>query len=181
MNAAQHLFLRHGVAPTTIEEITSGAAVAKGTFYLYFSSKEDVVGALRDRFAQQLLKKIQAAIAREKNEDWKGKLAAWAAACVTGYLDSTRLHDILFYGSPRPSRHGLVKNIIIDNLIELLQAGIDVGAWPIHDPHFTAVFLFNGLHSVVDDANSREKRVNRSRLARRLQRVFLHAVGLPAD
>jgi AcrR family transcriptional regulator len=181
MTAAQRLFLKHGVGPTTIEQITTGAAVAKGTFYLYFPSKEEVVAALRDRFAQNLLKEIEAAVAREMNEDWKGKLAAWAAACVAGYLDSTRLHDILFYGSPRPSRHGLVKNIIIANLIELLRAGADAQAWAVDDPHFTAVFLFNGLHSTVDDANSSEKRVNRSRLQHKLQRVFLHAVGLPAD
>ena len=39
MNAAQRLFLEQGVATTTIEQITMGADVAKGTFYLHFSSK----------------------------------------------------------------------------------------------------------------------------------------------
>src|ERR1035438_2043651 len=43
MNAAERLFLSEGVAATTIEQITSAAAVAKGTFYLYFSSKDDVL------------------------------------------------------------------------------------------------------------------------------------------
>lgn len=51
MTSAQRLFLKHGVGSTTIEQITSGAEVAKGTFYLYFSSKEDVLEALRERFA----------------------------------------------------------------------------------------------------------------------------------
>jgi AcrR family transcriptional regulator len=177
MNAAQHLFLKHGVEQTTIEQITSGAAVAKGTFYLYFSSKEDVLAALRNRFAQDLLKKIKTALAHHKPEDWNGKLAAWAAAGVTRYLDSIRLHDILFYASRPPKRHGLVRNIIIDHLLELLQAGSDAGAWSIDDAHFTAIFLFNGLHSAVDYATANEKRVNRSRLAHKLQRLFLRAVG----
>ncbi len=179
MNAARHLFLKHGVGATTIEQITSGADVAKGTFYLYFSSKEDVLAALRDRFAQELLIGIKTAIAEKRKEDWKGKLATWAEAGVTGYLDSIRLHDVLFYGSRPPTRRGLVNNIVIDHLIELLQAGVDAGAWSIDDPNFTAVFLFNGLHSVVDDAVTAEKRVNRSRLANRLQRLCLRAVGLP--
>ncbi len=38
MNAALTLFLANGVAPTTIEQITAGADVAKGTFYLHVAS-----------------------------------------------------------------------------------------------------------------------------------------------
>src|SRR5271170_6340603 len=78
LNAAQRLFLKHGVGSTTIEQITSGAEVAKGTFYLYFSSKDDILAALRDRFGQGLLTRIKAAIANKQAEDWKGKLATWA-------------------------------------------------------------------------------------------------------
>src|SRR5262245_66645173 len=74
MNAAQVLFLKHGVRPVTIEQITSSARVAKGTFYLYFSSKEDILAALGDRFGRTLLSKIEAAIAAREQDDWKGKL-----------------------------------------------------------------------------------------------------------
>jgi len=63
MNTAQKLFLEHGVGPTTVEQITSGADVAKGTFYLYFSAKEDVLAALQERFGHTLFEKIRAAVA----------------------------------------------------------------------------------------------------------------------
>ena len=179
MNAAQRLFLKQGVAPTTVEQITSGAYVAKGTFYLYFSSKEDILGALGERFGQDLLVSITAAIAEKPEQDWKGKLATWAKACVTGYLDSIRLHDIVFYGSRPPTREGLVSNVIIDHLSGLLKAGVDAGAWSIDDSGGTAVFLFSGLHGVVDDAFAKEKRLNRSRLAERVERLCFRAVGLP--
>jgi len=181
MNAAQRLFLKHGVEPTTIEQITTGAEVAKGTFYLYFSSKEDVLGALRNRFGRELLARIKTAVAQNREDDWKGKLATWAATGVAGYLDSAQLHDILFYGSPRPARKGLVKNVIIDDLANLLQGGVEARAWAVDDPEFAAVFLFNGLHSAVDHAQTSEKRVNRSRLEHRLQRLCLRAVGLAGD
>jgi AcrR family transcriptional regulator len=179
MNAAQRLFLDQGVASTTIEQITSGADVAKGTFYLYFSSKDDVRTALSERFAQELLAGITALVAKRPSLDWSGKLASWAKACVDGYLDSIQLHDILFSGPRPPTREGLVDNIVIDHLSELLQAGVDADAWSIDNPRFTAVFLFSGLHGVVDDAYSKEKRVNRSRLIDRLERLFFRAVGLP--
>jgi AcrR family transcriptional regulator len=182
MNAAQRLFLKRGMGPTTIEQITTGAAVAKGTFYLYFSSKEDVLAALRARFAQELLARIKGALAQNREDDWKGTLATWAEAGVAGYLDSIQLHDILFYGTPRPpARKGLVKNAIIDHLAGMLQAGAAVGAWSVDDPQFTAIFLFNGLHSAVDYAQASEKRVNRTRLAQRLQHLCLRAVGLTGE
>jgi AcrR family transcriptional regulator len=182
MNAARRVFLEHGVGPTTIEQITEGAGVAKGTFYLYFSSKEDILAALRDRFGKELLKKIKAAIAEKKEGDWKGKLATWAAAGVSGYLESIRLHDILFYGSRPAPREGLVNNVIIDHLVELLQAGVDAGAWLVEDSRFAAVFLFSGLHGVVDDAHTKgRKRANRSAMAHRLEQLCFRAVGLPRD
>jgi AcrR family transcriptional regulator len=178
MNSAQRLFLKHGVGPTTIDQITSGAKVAKGTFYLYFSSKEAVLAALEERFAQEHLARIKAAIDEKAADDWKSKLATWAAAGVATYLDSIRLHDILFYSSRPPTREGLVDNIVIDHLAELFRAGADAGAWSVDDPRFTAVFLFSGLHAVVDDAYTKEKRVNRGRLAQRLERLCFRAVGL---
>jgi AcrR family transcriptional regulator len=178
MNSAQRLFLKNGVGPTTIEQITDGAKVAKGTFYLYFSSKEAVLAALGDRFAEEHLKNIEEAVDQKAPDDWRGKLATWAAAGVDTYLDAIRLHDILFFG-PRPStREGLVDNIVIDHLAELLQAGVDAGAWSTDDCRFTAVFLFSGLHAVVDDAYCKEKRVNRARLLQRLATLCFRAVGL---
>jgi len=181
MNAAQRLFTEEGFAPTTIEQITSGAGVAKGTFYLYFSSKEDVLAALRERFAQKLLMGIKAAIAKKPAEDWKEKLATWSRACLTGYLDSLLLHDVVFYESRPPTREGLIDNMIIDHLSGLLQAGVDAGAWSIDDPRFTAIFLFSGLHGVVDHAHAKEKRLNRSRLADRLERLCFRAVGMDRE
>jgi hypothetical protein len=113
------------------------------------------------------------------DDDWKGRLATWARSCVAGYLDSIQLHDILFFGSRSPTREGLVNNIVIDHLGELLQAGVAAGALSVDDPRFTAVFLFSGLHGVVVDAYIKDKRVNRSRLANRLERLCFRAVGSP--
>jgi len=179
MNAARRLFLAHGVAGTTIEQITSAADVAKGTFYLHFSSKEDIRAALGERFAEQHLARIRAALAEKEHAGWRAKLATWAASCAAFYLDSIRLHDVLFFGSRPPTREGLVDNIVIDHLAELLRAGVEAGAWSLDDARSTAVFLFSGLHGVVDDAYTRERRINRGRLTHRLQQLYARAVGHP--
>lgn len=47
--AALELFRRKGFSATTVEEITTAAAVAKGTFFNYFSTKEAVILDLSER------------------------------------------------------------------------------------------------------------------------------------
>jgi AcrR family transcriptional regulator len=56
--AANELFLRHGVEGTTVEAIAAAAGVSKPTFYLYFQRKEDLLleyGLQRLRRARDLL------------------------------------------------------------------------------------------------------------------------------
>jgi AcrR family transcriptional regulator len=181
MDAAERLFLAQGVASTTIDHIAAGADVAKGTVYLHFVSKQALLTALGDRFAENHLAYIKAAITAKSAHDWAGKLKAWAEACVGFYLDSIALHDMLFHEAISPTREGQVDNIVIDHLAELLTAGAEARAWEIDDPRFAAVFLFSGMHGIVDDAYLKEKRIARSRLIGRLQRVCFRTVGWRSD
>jgi len=180
LDAAQRLFLEQGFGPTTVEQITTGADVAKGTFYLYFKSKDEVRSALGDRFAARHLAAIRGAVAKRAAEDWPGKLFAWASASVAFYLDSIKLHDVLFFEGRSPTRAGLVDNVVISYLTEILRDGLSAEAWKLDDPRAAAVFLFSGIHGVVDDAYTKEKRVNRTELVRRIERLCLGTIGLPS-
>lgn len=51
--AARKVFREKGYANATISDIVKEAGVAQGTFYLYFSSKLDAVGALADSLLAQ--------------------------------------------------------------------------------------------------------------------------------
>jgi AcrR family transcriptional regulator len=181
MDAALRLFLDQGVTPTTIEQITVRAQVAKGTFYLHFSSKDDVLVALRERFVRGLLETIDIAVCKLPAHDWRGRLEAWAKASIDGFLDSVRLHDIVFHEFEPHSQEEHADNVLVAHLGALLEAGTAASAWRVEDPRFTAVFLFHGYHGIVDDARVLEKRINRARLARRLVGSFFRAVGLDAD
>jgi AcrR family transcriptional regulator len=181
MNAAQRLFLQNGVDLTSIAQITDGADVAKGTFYLHFASKDDILLALRDRFVRALLEDLKKAISRRPEEDWRGKLAAWAKAGITYFLEEAAIHHLVFceYQSPSPEEHR--ENIVVVHLSGLLEAGTAAGAWSVDDDRLTATFLFHGLHGVVHDALARDKRVARNPLIEKLQQACFRAVGLPSD
>lgn len=59
--AANELFLRQGVDRTTVDQIAAKAGVSKGTFYLHFERKEDLLleyGTRRLQHVRQLLPEL---------------------------------------------------------------------------------------------------------------------------
>jgi AcrR family transcriptional regulator len=53
--AARKVFAEHGFAEATIDMIAAGAGVAKGTLYLYYSSKDEIFwAALSSRFREMM-------------------------------------------------------------------------------------------------------------------------------
>lgn len=63
--AAITLFLKHGFEATTIDQIAEAAEVSKRGFFDYFPTKEDVVAAWQDEFADTLLAAVAARPAKE--------------------------------------------------------------------------------------------------------------------
>jgi len=57
LEAAYNLFIEKGIANTAIDEIVKKAGVAKGTFYLYFKDKEDILEKLILRKSAEIVKK----------------------------------------------------------------------------------------------------------------------------
>jgi TetR/AcrR family transcriptional regulator len=54
LDAARERFGKHGLAGTTVDGIAKSAGVAKGTVYLYYKSKEDILRHVLDEDLRQL-------------------------------------------------------------------------------------------------------------------------------
>lgn len=65
LEAALALFRQYGYRRTSMEDIAQAAAVAKGTLYLYFKSKDELFEALARRIAAQIDDDAKAVIARD--------------------------------------------------------------------------------------------------------------------
>ena len=77
LDAAYELFLERGTAKTSVEDITSRAKVAKGTFYLYFQDKGAVMQALLGRVSYQLLSDACTAVEQQTElETFPDKMVA---------------------------------------------------------------------------------------------------------
>lgn len=82
-----------GLVAARVEEITRAAGIAKGTFYLYFESKEDLVRALVDEAFHELDAACEA-VGREDGADWDRRVAALVraeAAALTAEPDRMRV------------------------------------------------------------------------------------------
>jgi AcrR family transcriptional regulator len=62
LDTALALFLDHGYERTSVEQITATVGVAKGTFYHYFATKQELLEQLVERFTEQLFAEITSAV-----------------------------------------------------------------------------------------------------------------------
>jgi AcrR family transcriptional regulator len=88
--AARDLFIEKGFAATRTEEIAARAGVSKGTLYLYFDSKEELLNDLiaQNFFCQFPFKSFnghEGAEARSGRELLRGVALAWRSTLIEGH------------------------------------------------------------------------------------------------
>lgn len=71
LKKAKELFLIYGVKKTTVDEIAKAAGIGKGTVYLYFSSKGDIVSDLAVQEANSIASQLNKVIAKESGAEEK--------------------------------------------------------------------------------------------------------------
>ncbi len=184
--AAQEVFLDKGFTATTIEDITTTAGVAKGTFYLYFESKEHVRSALRHEVVSTIVVERQEALARHDPGDWLGRLDTWAASTIRAYsVFDLRLHEVLFSHIPvtTPVRTGISgeRNLEAEALIDLLRQGTEARAFDLDDPTSTGLLLYAALHGAADLVLRHSDQATVRRLTSAAQQLARRTVGAAAD
>ncbi|ASA55612.1 TetR/AcrR family transcriptional regulator [Vibrio gazogenes] len=178
MDAAEHLFLTKGIHETRIEDITAAAHVAKGTFYIYFHSRDSLLHALQQRFMTSFCVRIDSALAQCRPDDWQSQLHTWFTTAVDGLLDQIILHDMLFQDvHPNQERSLMSENPVIEQLCALLQQGDQANVWQVPAPNMMALMMFHAMHGLVDDALARGEIDHRSSLVSILTETFSKALG----
>ncbi|NIF21580.1 MULTISPECIES: TetR/AcrR family transcriptional regulator [Pantoea] len=176
MDAAQQLFIDKGFEATTVSDIVRDANVAKGTFYHYFTSKNEMLAALRERFTQHFIASIQKAVDTFPVEDSVARLKAWCDAGVKAYIDGRLLHDALYHDHHHPTRGNQDRNAVLDQVLHILEEGVRIGSWTLENPRLTAILMYHGMHGAVDDILADETKSSAT-LGGDLARQFMHLLG----
>jgi AcrR family transcriptional regulator len=150
--AATDAFARQGVAATSVADIVRAAGVAQGTFYLYFTSKDDVILAVVAGVAETMLTSLQGRLdtaempAKDRLRAFGRLLADLARdgelSDVTDFIhraENRTLHD-------RFAEHLLPR--LLPLMEQLVADGVTDGSFRVADPRAAAWFVLGGLQSV---------------------------------
>lgn len=88
LQAAEEVLTEKGYYETSIDEIASRVGIAKGTVYLHFPSKEDLVVAIFMRDARQLIEKVGEIVVLEQSASERMKAILH---CIYGKVYAKRM------------------------------------------------------------------------------------------
>ena len=157
LEAAMAVLKRLGPANARVEDITAAAGAAKGTFYLYFSSWEDMLAAVREHILTTYVAETRKRFQCESFLDWWPAFVNECATFITFYENLGELHKAIFHGTiaERPIPPALSSEAIIG---WMLEKGIKTGACRNVDVDVAARLVFSVMHTTADNIARTEER-----------------------
>jgi AcrR family transcriptional regulator len=180
LQAAVERFTAKGIERTTIDEIVGAAGVAKGTFYLYFDSKEQVVAALRTEMVERSLVSADAFVRGVREDEPWAVLRSTIEGFVDhllGNRDRVRLFAQVGISAATDEVFAECDRKVDEAIAAGIRAGIERGAFDVQDPPMTAALLRNAVEGTVNAAILAGDDPDRDRLLAAIQDLVRRAIG----
>ena len=139
LNAAEEVFTQKGFDEARMEDIAEGTGLSKGTLYLYFKSKDDLIIAILDRIFLREFEQME----RLKDQNLSAGEAVWKFTdlAVRDVRTMLRLMPIAYEFLALAFRNKLVQrtlkqyfNRYLDVLIPIIEAGVRTGEFKPVNP-----------------------------------------------
>ncbi|MEM1151712.1 MAG: TetR/AcrR family transcriptional regulator [Pseudomonadota bacterium] len=152
VETADRLFRQHGYAKCSVEMIIREIGVAKGTFYYYFKSKQDILEAIVDKTLGQIVEMAKG-VAHDPSLTAMQKMEALLGNSHIGDDDSLDVAEMLHLPENR-ELHELT-NIqtvlqLSPILAQIVEQGVGEGVFDVEKPLETIQFLFTGAQFLTD-------------------------------
>jgi len=146
INAAEDVFTKKGFNEARMDDIADETGLSKGTLYLYFKSKDDLIIAILDRMFQLEFKQLQTINQSEMSAtDAVWKISELLTKDILGML---RLIPIVYQFLALAFRNKYVQkalkkyiNQYLDILTPIIQRGIDSGEFREVDAREAAIAM----------------------------------------
>ena len=158
IETAGKLFEEKGYEQTQVQDIVNEIGVAKGLFYYYFKSKDEVMEELADRYADAIIDAVNKLI--DKDISTFDKINR----IFQIFIDSAEKKSGIFMGILYV-KNGITHERIFFNVgkkmvplvTELILSGNDNGECNCSDPKFITEFLISGLFNIMNQVSPDEK------------------------
>jgi AcrR family transcriptional regulator len=158
VDAAVAVFSARGVSAASVDDIVRAAGVAKGTFYLYFATKDDAVNAVAASMVEGVADRIEARATDSTRSPIERLLAFGAGVREVGDEPYDRKLIEVFHRPENRVLHDRIGELALRRLTPTIAAiiadGIDSGQFRRQDPLRAAAYVmacFGSLHEVVSD------------------------------
>ena len=156
-DAAMRVIARKGMAAATMQEIAEEAGVAKGTIYLYFRDRDELVEKTFEDAMSHLHARVDAAL--ELDLPFAEKLRAMLGA-VSGFFRENREFFRLYISMRFPEGSAQQQRrrkrtcqpqyqTRVQRVAEVLRAAMDRGEIGVTDPRRLALFIIEGSNAVI--------------------------------
>jgi AcrR family transcriptional regulator len=156
IQAAVAVFSAKGVAAASVDDIVRAAGVAKGTFYLYFATKDDAVNAVASAMVEGVAERVQAVVTDATRSPVERLLGFGAGVRDVGDEPYERELIGVFHRPENRVLHDRIGGQALLRLAPVIAAiiadGIEAGQFRQQDPHRAAAYVmacFGALHEVV--------------------------------
>ena len=169
LDAAIRVFAHKRISEATVAEITREAGVAKGTFYLYFDSKEQLLGALKARMVDDILAHASSLYERVGHQDWWALVDTFAESYVDFMIEHRDMCQIMVQEGVSYDADPVFAECnarINEMLVASLRAGVRDGVFSTTDAELTARLLHHAIDGTLINSllYDREPEVDRDRL-----------------
>ncbi len=131
LDNASELFAAKGYHGTTIDEIVQATGIAKGTFYIYFDSKEELLVEVIKRLIESTLVKIDRELGGKTEKDFVTRIETKGQEMLQLYIERSELLYMLLgetVGNPRLMRQlREVYEQLAHRIEEDLREGVEAG------------------------------------------------------
>ncbi|MGH2685711.1 MAG: TetR/AcrR family transcriptional regulator [Actinomycetota bacterium] len=155
VDAAIKVFAEKGINRTTVADLTAAAGVAKGTFYIYFDSKEHLLGALKELMVSEILEHATTLYSRVGRDDWETLLDATVESMTDFFIDRQDMMQVMVQEGVTPETNELFAELEtkVDQMFATaIQLGIDSGAFHATDAQMTGRLIHAAFEGTLKNA-----------------------------
>lgn len=157
VDAAEKLFKENGIVDTTINSIVKEMNVAKGLFYYYFKSKDDVIDAISDKYNEVFNEMMHTSMDKPTYDE---RLEQYVENCIASFRTLTsEVHgdvDLIQLSSRSIDE---AKQSAIDGLCEMFEEGMNNGALQFVHPKYYADILVSGILTLVEEKEASDEEI----------------------